>query len=108
MVGGVVVGGVVVGGVVVGGVMVGGVMVGGVMVGGVMVGGVMVGGVVVGGVVVGGVMVGASGPQSREPGFESSCCRFEALGISFLLRCLSSHSCINEYLATDRDRYLNE
>ena len=28
-----------------------------------------------------GVVVRTLGPQSREPGFESSCCRFEALAI---------------------------
>ena len=36
--------------------------------------------------------------QLREPGFESSCCHFEALAISFIPRCYSSLSCINEYL----------
>ena len=45
--------------------------------------------------------------QSRKPEFESSCGRFEALAISFIRRCSSSFSCINEYLATDRGGYLN-
>ena len=48
------------------------------------------------------------GVQSREPRFKSSCCHFEALAISFIPRCLSSLSFINEYLATDRGGYLNE
>ena len=34
--------------------------------------------------------------QSRESGFESSCCRFEALAILFIPHCLSSLSCINQ------------
>ena len=50
----------------------------------------------------GGVAVRTSDSQSREPGFESSYRRFEALAVSFILRCLSSLSCINEYMATDR------
>ena len=56
----------------------------------------------------GSVAVRMSGSQSREPWFESSCCRFEALEISFIPRCHISFSCINEYLATDRDGYLKE
>ena len=39
--------------------------------------------------------------QSREPGFEFSCCCFETLATSFNPRCHSSLSCINEYLAID-------
>ena len=46
-------------------------------------------------------------PQSREPGFESSCCRFETLAISFTPRCHSSLSCINEYMATKWDGHVN-
>ena len=49
-----------------------------------------------------------SDPQSREPKFKSSCCRFKALAIVFIPRCHSSLSCINEYLAADRGGYLNE
>ena len=58
----------------------------------------------------GSVVVRTSGSHSRQPGFESSCCRFEALEISFIPRGHSSLSCINEYLATERERggYLNE
>ena len=37
--------------------------------------------------------------QLRGPGFESSCCRFEAWTVSFTLHCLSSLSRINKYLA---------
>ena len=55
-----------------------------------------------------GVAVTTSGTQSRQPGFESSCCRFEALAISFIPRCHGSLSCINGYLATDIGGYLNE
>ena len=33
---------------------------------------------------------GAVDSQSRKPGFESSCCRFEAWAISFMPRCHSS------------------
>ena len=39
--------------------------------------------------------------HSRGQGFESSYCRFEALTISFAPRCLSSFSCINEYMTID-------
>ena len=56
----------------------------------------------------GSTVVRTSGSQSREPGFESSCCRFEALAILFIPRCHSSLSCINEYLPTDRDGYQNK
>ena len=48
------------------------------------------------------------GSQSRQPGFESSCCHVEALAISFIPHCHSSLICINEYLARDRGGYLNE
>ena len=40
----------------------------------------------------GSVAVRTSRSQSREPGFESSCCRFEALSISSIPRCHSSIS----------------
>ena len=56
----------------------------------------------------GGILAGTTGSQSREPGFESSCCRFEALTISFTPHCHSSLSCINEHLVTDRRGYVNE
>ena len=56
----------------------------------------------------GSAVVRTSGSQSREPEFESSCFRFEALAISFVPRCHSSLSCTNEYLATDRDGYRND
>ena len=46
--------------------------------------------------------------QSREPVFESSCCRFEAWAILFTPHCLNSLSCINEDLATDRGVHMNE
>ena len=39
--------------------------------------------------------------QSREPGFESRCYRFEVWAFSFTSRRLSRLSCINEYLAID-------
>ena len=51
-----------------------------------------------------GVMVITSDYQSRESGFESSCCRFEALAISFIPSC---HA-IDEYLAIDSGGYMNE
>ena len=35
-----------------------------------------------------------SSSKSREPGFKSSCCRFEALAISFIPCCHSSLNCI--------------
>ena len=54
------------------------------------------------------VVVRTSRSQSREPWFEISCCRFEALAISFIPRCHSSLSCINEYLASDIYGYRNE
>ena len=53
-------------------------------------------------------MVTTSDSQLREPGFESSCCRFEAFTILFITHCLSSLGCINEYLATDRGIYVND
>ena len=56
----------------------------------------------------GGAAVGTLDSQSREPGFESFCCRFESLAVSFIPRCHSSPSCINEYLATDIDVYRNK
>ena len=40
------------------------------------------------------IAVRTSDSQLREPGFESSCCCFEAWTISFSLRCLTSLSCI--------------
>ena len=46
--------------------------------------------------------------QLREPGFESSCCHFEALAIFFIPCCHSSLSCKIEYLATDKDGYWNK
>ena len=46
------------------------------------------------------------GSQSREPEFESFCCRFKTLAVSFIQR--SPLSCMHEYLPTDRGRYLNE
>ena len=39
--------------------------------------------------------------KSREPGFESLYCCFEAWAFSFSPRCPGSLSCINEYLAID-------
>ena len=48
------------------------------------------------------------GSQSRVARFESSCCCFVALAILFIPHCHSSLSCINEYLAIDRDGYRNE
>ena len=42
----------------------------------------------------GSVAVRTSRSQSREPGFESSCCHFEALSISSIPRCHSSNSSI--------------
>ena len=56
----------------------------------------------------GGPVVRTLDPQSREPGFESSCCHIEALAISFTPRCHSSLSCINEYLAIERGGHMNE
>ena len=53
------------------------------------------------------IAVRTLGSQSREPGFESSCCCFEALSVSFIPRCHSLFRCINEYLATDRGGYFN-
>ena len=41
----------------------------------------------------GGAAVRTSDSQWREPGFESSCCRFETLAISLTPRCHSSLSC---------------
>ena len=52
----------------------------------------------------GDVAVRTSGSQ---PGFEYSCCRFEALAISFIPRCHSSLSCINNYLAIGSNGCLN-
>ena len=45
------------------------------------------------------LMVRTSDSQSREPGFESSCCHFETWAILFTLRWFSSINCLNEYLA---------
>ena len=56
----------------------------------------------------GGVAVRTWDSPSREPGFESPCCRLEALATSFALRRHSSLSCINEYLTADRGGYVNE
>ena len=39
----------------------------------------------------GSVAFSTLGSQSREPGFEYSCCLFEALAISFIPRCHSSN-----------------
>ena len=47
-----------------------------------------------------GAAVRALDSQSRESRFQSSCCRFETLAISFIPRCHSSVSCITEYLST--------
>ena len=44
--------------------------------------------------------VRTSDSQSRESEFESTCCPFEALPVSFVPHCLSS-LCIIEYLAID-------
>ena len=59
-----------------------------------------------------GAVVGGGGrrsdSQSRESGFESSCCRFEAWAISFTPRCSISHICINEYLAINNGGYVIE
>ena len=52
---------------------------------------------------VGHVAVRMLGSQLGEPGFKSSCCHFEALIIFVIPRCHSSLSCMNEYLATDRE-----
>ena len=51
------------------------------------------------------VAVRTSDSQSREPGFESSCCRFEDWAISFTPRCFSSVF-VNEHPA--RCVYANE
>ena len=56
----------------------------------------------------GGVVVGTLDPQLRELGFEYSCCCFEALTILFTPPCLSSLSCIDEYLAIDSGEYVNK
>ena len=56
----------------------------------------------------GSIAVRTLGSQSREPGFEASCCCFETLAISFIPHRHSSFSCINEYLATNKGGYLNE
>ena len=48
-----------------------------------------------------GVLFRTSGFQLKESGFESSCCCFKTWIILFTPRCLSSLSCINEYLAID-------
>ena len=56
----------------------------------------------------GDIMVRTSDSLLRESGFKSSCYHFEAWATSFTPRCLSSLSCINEYLATDSDGYVNE
>ena len=54
------------------------------------------------------VAVRKSDSQSREPGFESSHCRFDAWAISFTRRCLSSLSFINKYLAKDSGGQVKE
>ena len=46
--------------------------------------------------------------QSREPGFEPLCYRFEVWAFSFTSRRLSRLSCINEYLAIDSGRNVSE
>ena len=46
--------------------------------------------------------------QSREPGFESRCYRFEVWAFSFTSRRLSRLSCINEYLAIDSGGNVSE
>ena len=56
----------------------------------------------------GGIEVRTSDSQSKEPWFESSFYRFEALAILFSPRCHSSLSCINEYPATERGGSVNE
>ena len=43
---------------------------------------------------------------SREPGFESTYCQFKAWTILFPPCCLSSLSCINEYLPVDSGGYI--
>ena len=45
--------------------------------------------------------------QSRGTGFESTC-PFETWAVSFTPHYLSSHSCINEYLAIDSGGCCNE
>ena len=55
----------------------------------------------------GGAVVGTLDSHSRESGFESSLCNFEALAISFTPHCHSSLSYINKYLATDRGENVN-
>ena len=54
------------------------------------------------------IAVRMSGSQLRKSKFKSSCCRFEALAVLFIPHCFSSLSCINEYLATEREGHLNE
>ena len=46
--------------------------------------------------------------QSREPGFEPRCYRFEVWAFSFTSRRLSRLSCINEYLAIDSGGHVSE
>ena len=46
--------------------------------------------------------------QSREPGFEPHCYRFEVWAFSFTSRRLSRLSCINEYLAIDSGGNVSE
>ena len=46
--------------------------------------------------------------QSREPGFEPRCYRFEVWAFSFTSRRLSRLSCINEYLAIDSGGNVSE
>ena len=54
-----------------------------------------------------GVVVKTSDSQSRETVLKFSCCRFEAGAILFTPHCLSSLSCINEYLAMNCSRCVN-
>ena len=46
--------------------------------------------------------------QSREPGFEPRCYRFEVWAFSFTSRRLSRLSCITEYLAIDSGGHVSE
>ena len=56
----------------------------------------------------GGVVVRTTDSQSREPGSESPCYRFESWTISLNSRCSGSISRIIEYLAIYSGGYVNE
>ena len=53
-------------------------------------------------------MVRTTDSQSRESGFQSSCCCFEAWVVLFPPPCLSSLNCVNEYLAIDSGGYVDK